>query len=162
MEIPRELIKAAGGERGGIDITDLIINAISKNDPLIGGVKLRLQLAEKYLNEAKDYVSKGDAIQASEKLYRAAEECIKALAEKYNLPEFQQALKEGRWFTHYLQKASNRLASTLGSWVAAGWAAGYALHVWGFHEGKLGVEDLTSYLKLIEDLVTNARRVIET
>nr|WP_243666567.1 PaREP1 family protein [Vulcanisaeta sp. JCM 16159] len=91
MEIPRELIKAA--EERGIDVTDLIINAISKNDPSIG-VKLRLQLAEKYLNEAKDYVSKSDAVQAGEKLYMAAEEVVKALAEKYGLPEYQQATME--------------------------------------------------------------------
>ncbi|GAB6947817.1 PaREP1 family protein [Vulcanisaeta sp. JCM 16161] len=148
----------------GLDIEDLLTYSIIKAAGLDPGelAKARLELAEKYLREAKEYVAKGDAAQASEKAYKATEEAVKALAEKYNIPEFQQALKEGRWFTHYLQKASNRLASTLGNWVAAGWAAGYALHVWGFHEGKLSVEDITSYLKLIEDLIANARRVIET
>ncbi|WP_243674734.1 PaREP1 family protein [Vulcanisaeta distributa] len=129
MEIPRELIKAA--EERGIDITDLIINAISKNDPSIGGVKLRLQLAEKYLNEAKDYVSKGDAVQASEKLYKAAEECVKALAEKFDTPEHQQAIKEGRWYTYQLGSVAGRLAEQLGDWVLNGWSSAYFLHVWG-------------------------------
>ena len=159
MEIPEEIIKAA--EERGIDVIDLIINAIGKSDPS-ASIRIRLELAEKYLNEAREYMSKGDAVQASEKLYKAAEECVKALAEKFNTPEYQRAVKEGRWFTEYLQKASNTLASILGDWVAIGWAAGYVLHVWGFHEAKLSVNDLTNYLRLVENLVINTRKALET
>ncbi|GAB6945433.1 PaREP1 family protein [Vulcanisaeta sp. JCM 14467] len=159
MEIPEELIKAA--EERGIDVIDLIINAIGRNDPS-ASIRIRLELADKYLNETREYMNKGDAVQASEKLYKATEECIKALAEKYGTQEYQQAIKEGRWFTEYLQKASNTLASILGDWVAIGWAAGYVLHVWGFHEAKLSVNDLTNYLKLVENLVINTRKALET
>ena len=159
MEIPEELIKAA--EERGIDVIDLIINAIGKSDPS-ASIRIRLELAEKYLNEAREYMSKGDAVQASEKLYKAAEECVKALAEKFNTLEYQRAVKEGRWFTEYLQKASNTLVSILGDWVAIGWAAGYVLHVWGFHEAKLSVNDLTNYLRLVENLVINTRKALET
>lgn len=74
MEIPEELIKAA--EEKGIDIIDLLISAIGRSDPSTA-IRIRLELAEKYLNEAKEYVRKGDAVQASEKAYKAAEECIK-------------------------------------------------------------------------------------
>ena len=159
MEIPEELIKAA--EERGIDVIDLIINAIGRSDPS-ASIRIRLELAEKYFNEAREYVSKGDAVQASEKLYKATEECVKALAEKYGTPEYQQVVKEGRWFTEYLQKASNTLASILGDWVAIGWAAGYVLHVWGFHEAKLSVNDLTNYLRLVENFVINTRKALET
>ena len=41
-------------------------------------------------------MDKGDAVQASERAYRVAENVIKALAEKYNTPEHQQAVREGR------------------------------------------------------------------
>jgi plasmid stabilization system protein ParE len=56
-------------------------------------------LAERYLKETREYIAKGDAIQASEKMYRVVEECIKALAETLDTPETQEARKNGRWFT---------------------------------------------------------------
>lgn len=87
-----ELIRKA--EEKGIDVEDLIILALSKEDPQ-EGIKLRMELAEKYMAEALEYLNKGDAIQASEKVYKVAEEVVKALAEKYNLAEYQQSLKEG-------------------------------------------------------------------
>jgi hypothetical protein len=86
-----ELIRKA--EEKGINIEDLIIFALSKEDPQ-EGVKLRLTLAERYMAEAEEYLKKGDVIQASEKTYKVAEEIVKALAEKFNLSEYQQAVKE--------------------------------------------------------------------
>ncbi len=91
MEIPKEVIDVA--ERLGIDITDVILNQLYLKDPA-ESIKLRLELARKYLNEAGgEYMSKGDAVQASEKAYKAAEEVVKALAEKYNMPENQEAIR---------------------------------------------------------------------
>jgi hypothetical protein len=51
---------------------------------------------ERFLAEGRGYVEKGDPVQASEKIYKAVEECIKALAEKQRLPEFEEARREGR------------------------------------------------------------------
>ncbi len=56
----------------------------------------RLELADRYLKEAKECVSKGDSIWASEKLYKVAEECIKALAMEFRIPEANEAYREGR------------------------------------------------------------------
>ncbi|MEM4975686.1 MAG: PaREP1 family protein, partial [Sulfolobaceae archaeon] len=50
----------------------------------------------------------------SEKAYKVAKEVVKALSEKFNLPEYQQAVKEGRWYTYLLGKASSSLAIRLG------------------------------------------------
>ena len=58
--------------------------------------------------------------------------------------------------------ASNTLASILGDWVATGWSAGYILHVWGFHEARFNVSNLTNYLRPIENLVINTRKALET
>ncbi|MEM1558589.1 MAG: PaREP1 family protein [Thermoproteota archaeon] len=44
----------------------------------------RLELIKLLLIEADDFLMKGDAVQSSEKLYKAAEECIKALSENFN------------------------------------------------------------------------------
>jgi len=38
-------------------------------------------------------------VQASDKAYKVAEEVVKALSEEFNLQEYQQAVKEGRWYT---------------------------------------------------------------
>jgi HKD family nuclease len=57
----------------------------------------RIKLAENYLKETEEYLNKGDAVQASEKAYKVAEEVVKALAEKFRTPEYQSFLREGRW-----------------------------------------------------------------
>ncbi|MEM0372996.1 MAG: PaREP1 family protein [Sulfolobaceae archaeon] len=152
-----ELIKRA--EEMGINVEDLIVLALSKLDPK-EGVKIRLELAEKYLREAEDYLKRGDSIQASKKAYKVAEELVKALAEEFNLPEYQQALKEGRWYTYLLTKAANSLANKLGNWVSDGWSNGYVLNVWGFHEAKLTINDVTSYINRIRDMLNGAKKIL--
>jgi hypothetical protein len=151
-----ELIKKA--EEKGIDVEDLIISAISRIDPQ-DSIKLRFEIAKRFLSEAEDYLSKGDIIQSSEKAYKVAEEVIKALAEKFNLPEYQQALREGRWHTYSLANAAGKLALSLGKWVKEGWDSAYVLHVWGFQEGKLDLENVRLRIQDVKNLLENAQKV---
>ena len=65
------------------------------------------------MKEAKDFIRRGDPVQASGKLYKVTKECIKALAQHHNLPEYQVASREGRWWTQLLGKASRRLSRIL-------------------------------------------------
>jgi len=65
----------------------------------------RAKLIEGLFSEASAYIEKGDAVQSSEKLYKAAEECIKALAEHFNLEEVKIAEDKGRWTVTLLEKA---------------------------------------------------------
>ena len=154
-----ELIRMA--EERGIDVEDLIINAIKErsNDPS-EPIRLRLELAKKFLAEAKEYMGKGDTAQASEKAYKAAEEVVKALAEKFNTPEYQQAVKEGRWYTYWLGSVVIRLRKTLGDWVSTGWTSAYYLHVWGFHENKITLDEVISYIDDVERMVGEAEKVL--
>jgi len=74
-------------EERGVDVDDR-----SKRPPQggpQGSVRLRLGLAE-----AEECVRKRDAVQASEKDYRAAEEVVKALAEGLDVPEHGHAMAE--------------------------------------------------------------------
>ena len=58
----RKLVKEV--ESRGLNIVDLIIYALyGELDP-----KIVIELAEKYLGEAKNYLDKGSAIQVSEKM----------------------------------------------------------------------------------------------
>ena len=152
------LIKKA--EEYDIDINDLIIDAISRKDPK-GAINLRTELAKKYIAEAEDYLKKGDAVQASEKAYKTAEEIVKALAEKFNIPEYQQASKEGRWYTYWLASAVNRLTKDLGNWILNGWNSAYILHVWGFNEVKLSTSDITEYLRKVKEMLDNVIKILE-
>jgi hypothetical protein len=66
----------------GYDIEFLVIDSIVEKlriDPE-EEVAIHIELAERYLDEARRYIDRGDPVQASEKLYKVAEECIKALA----------------------------------------------------------------------------------
>jgi len=75
-------------EERGVGVNDLLLSALSKEDRR-GSVRLRLGLAE-----AEECVRKRDAVQASEKDYRAAEEVVKALAEGLDVPEHGHAMAE--------------------------------------------------------------------
>jgi hypothetical protein len=149
-----ELLKRA--EDMGINVEDVLI---SRNDPK-EEIKLRLELARKYMRECEEYLKNGDAVQASEKAYKVAEELIKALAEKFNLEEYQKALKEGRWYTYLLVSASSKLSQKLGDWVLSGWDAGYALHVWGFHEAKLTVSDIIPRVEKIRKMLEEGEKLL--
>jgi predicted nucleic acid-binding protein len=63
-----------------------------------------LDSALRFLEEGKALVDK-DPVQASEKLYKAAEECVKALAIHYNLSDILEVVeKRGRWTVTELDK----------------------------------------------------------
>ncbi|AGJ62339.1 PaREP1 family protein [Saccharolobus islandicus] len=152
-----ELIKKA--EDIGINVEDVLISLISKNDPK-EEIKLRLDLAKKYMKECEEYLKKNDPVQASEKAYKVAEELIKALAEKFNLEEYQKTLKEGRWYAYLLVSASSKLSQKLGDWVLSGWDAGYSLHVWGFHEAKLAINDILPRVEKVRKMLEESEKIL--
>jgi len=47
------------------------------------------------LDGAEGRLARGDAVQSSEELYKAAEECVKALSERFSLPEAGDAWERG-------------------------------------------------------------------
>ena len=126
-------------------------------------LEARVELAEKYLAEAKEYLAKGDAVQASEKLYKVVEECIKALAQRYDTPEHREAAREGRWWAQLLGKAARRLARELNEpRITDAWSRAYDVHVWGFHEAKYTVEDVKEDVGYVEWLLNYVKqRVLE-
>ena len=108
----------------------------------------------RFVDESKEYLAKGDAIQASEKLYKAVEECIKVLAERYKLPEYKRAKKERRWYSYLLGQAAGRMARALKQEkIEDVWARAFNIHVWGFHEGKFGVDIIRQNIPYVEWLV---------
>lgn len=159
--VPRKLVEEA--KKRGIDVEEIVIRALAEALELDPGelAWVRLELAEKMLGEAKDYLAKGDAVQASEKLYKAVEECIKLLAQLYRLPEYEKAVREGRWWTQLLGKAARRLSKRFSEpRLTDAWARAYDIHIWGFHEAKYGVEDIREDLQYAKWLVEYVKKLL--
>jgi len=89
-------------------------------------------LSNFYLSKPTTSLMKGDAVQSSEKLYKAAEECIKALSEIFKLEEVKAAEEKGRWTVTLLEKAVRKLTNNLGIEVQLRWDAANHLHIWVF------------------------------
>ena len=78
------------------------------------------------------------------------------------MPEYQQALKEGRWFTYLLGKAARTLSVRLSEpRVEMAWSIAYELHIWGFHEGRYGVEYVKVDLPHIEWLINYTKWLLQ-
>jgi len=71
-------------EKAGVSEEELVLEALSKilNEPLDPEtrVEAHLKLSEKYMEDADDFLSKKDYVQASEKAWGAAAQIVKALA----------------------------------------------------------------------------------
>jgi len=121
----------------------------------------RIELAERFLAESRDLIDK-DPVQASEKLYKAAEEAVKALAIALNLEEARKAVESGGWWSKLLEKAARGIAKALGvKEFILWWDAAYKLYVDGFHEAKLSSEDVKDRYGYIEEMVNQAKRILK-
>jgi hypothetical protein len=116
-----------------------------------------LELALKYLEEGRALADR-DPVQASEKLYKAAEEAVKALAAALELPE---AAERGRRLSQLLFDAADSAAAKLGAAeLPLWWRAAWVLHVEGFREARLSGERVKKDSKYVEALVDLARRTL--
>jgi hypothetical protein len=119
-----------------------------------------LELALKYLEEGKSLVDK-DPVQASEKLYKATEEVVKALATYFNLSDIlEDVAKSGRWSVTRLWRSVLRISDKLGELFMHSWNSAWVLHVWGFHEAKFGPEDVKKLLPYVERMALEAQKVV--
>ena len=162
ITIPKKIIDKAKELK--IDVESIAIEAILRELKLNPNeeAEAHLELAKKYMDEAKIYMEKGDAIQSSEKFYKVVEECIKTIAQQLNIPEVAKAKKYGRWFTWLLDKAARRIARELNEYrVKSVWDAAYSLHIWGFHESKLNINDIKIDTPHIEWLLKYTEKLIK-
>jgi len=120
-----------------------------------------LERAERFLTEGRGLINK-DPVQASEKLYKAAEEAVKAIAVALDLDEARKALERGRWMLSLLDDAVYAISERLGvKELMDWWDSAYRLHVDGFHEARLRSIDVAKRLGHVEALVSLAKMVVE-
>jgi hypothetical protein len=160
IPIPRRLVDEL--KKRGLNVEDIVIDALLKAlnvDPTTAA-GIRLDIARKYLEEGEALIDR-DPVQASEKLYKACEEAIKALAIYHGLGEILARVEErGRWTVTELEKAVETLSDRIGEWVLTSWDAAWALHVWGFHEARLDSEAVRRRAERVRRLITESGRMI--
>jgi hypothetical protein len=159
--IPRRVAEEL--KRRGVDVEPLVVDflvGLLKLDPQ-AAAESHLELAVRYLEEGRNLIDR-DPVQASEKLYKAAEEAVKALAAYFDLKDILEDVeRSGRWSVEKLEKAVLRISEKVGEWFRSSWDAAWALHVWGFHEAKFDPEDVRTRLSNIEGMVSEAQRIVE-
>jgi hypothetical protein len=120
-----------------------------------------LDIAMRYLEEGRNLVDK-DPVQASEKLYKAAEEAVKTLAIFLGLDEARKAIEQGRWSSILLFDAIDTVAIKLNiKELPLWWRAAWVLHVEGFHEARLSRDRIKKDYKYIEAIVDLTKKVLQ-
>jgi undecaprenyl pyrophosphate synthase len=120
-----------------------------------------VELAERFLVEGRGLID-GDPVQAGEKLYRVAEEAVKAIAVALGLEEVKEALRRGRWTTKLLDDVVWSAGLKLGiKELQYLWDSAYKLHVDGFHEARLTSDEVIRRVEAIEILVNIAKKVVQ-
>ena len=160
--VPKKIVEEV--KKRGLDLEELILQILSRDlelDPM-DTIEARIELATQFLEKAKECIARGDAVQASEKLYRVAEECIKALAQLLQTPEYFKAVELNRWRASLLDEAAVTISERLNEpRVSDAWAHAYHLHVEGFHEARLSIKVVKAKLSVIEWLLEYTKRVFE-
>ncbi len=110
IQVPESLLREA--RRRGLDVEGIVIRAISRAlglDPL-AEARAHLELAERLFREALVLVEERDAVQASEKLYKAAEETLKAAALVLDAKDILERVEaRGRWTVTDLERVARLL-----------------------------------------------------
>ena len=160
LYVPSKLVEEA--RRRGFDVESLVVDLLVRTlnlDPQTA-CEVHLELSLRYLGEGRALVGK-DPVQASGKLYKAAEEAVKALVIFYNLQDVLAGVEEkGRWTVSYLEKAVEAISERLGGWFLQSWDNAWALHVWGFHEAKFDSKAVEIRLPYVERMVLEAEKIV--
>jgi len=134
----------------------------TRHSPLTPEIKKHLDLALTFLEEGKNFIEK-NPVQASEKLYKAAEESVKLLTLYLGISDvLSQVRQRDRWTVTDLEKAVETISKKLGDWFGEAWDRAWALHVWGFHEAKFDSEAVKIRLPYVERIVEEAKRIVSS
>jgi len=159
ITVPKRLVEEI--IRRGFDPEDFILNSLVEKLGLDPRVEMEIhgELAERYLEEGRNMIEK-DPVQASEKLYKAVEECVKALARYYRLEGVLESVRgRERWTVTDLERAVREISRKVGKWFMIAWGEANYLHVWGFHESKLDSEAVMERIEYVEKAVEEVKKL---
>ncbi len=117
--------------------------------------EIGIELAKKYLNDGKNSLI--------EILYKLLRSYVKVLAIHFNLSEVLSRVGgRGGWSGTDLIEFIRAIARELGPWFIQSWDTAWVLHIWGFHEGKLGREDIVERIPYIEKVVEKTIEIVSS
>ncbi|MEM1627644.1 MAG: PaREP1 family protein [Sulfolobaceae archaeon] len=116
-----------------------------------------LTSAEAYLQEADEFLERGDIVQASEKYYKAVEEAIKILAIENKVSALNEAKAKGGWDLETLNKAVNELAKIYGERIIIDWSASVSLVTTNLSPNS--IREIVRYVKDLVDLSSTNKRM---
>ena len=160
ITLPKSLIEQI--KKFEIDLESKFIDFLIKELKLNPDeeIKIRIELAMKYLNEGKELIDK-DPVQASEKLYKSAEECVKILAIFFKYEDILKRVEgRGKWSVTDLEKVVERVSDRINNWFYDAWDHAWILHVWDFHEAKLDSEAIRRRVSYIERIVYETKNIV--
>ena len=154
LRIPKALEEVA--KKFEIDLEALALESLIKElhlDPATE-IEVHRELAKKFLEDGLKLIE-ADPVQASEKLYKAAEEALKVLVLKHELKEIiEKVEKRGRWKAEDFFEAVSMLRQVYGDDIRRLWSTAWELHVWGFHEAK-------ATNKYVKERAEDVRKLVE-
>ncbi len=117
---------------------------------------------EQLLAAARQYLAKNDPVQASEKLYKVTEDCLKLLAKHYNLPEFGEARRQKTWWSRLIGSVAKRLVDRTGKEeFNQAWTHAFDIHRFGFHENAYTVDQIKPSIRYIEWLLDFTKQEVK-
>ena len=140
-------------KRLGISEEEFIVEALSEYLKIDQEYRMEahLALSEKYLKEAEEFLNKGDHTQASEKVWGAASQIVKALAAKRG-----KALRSHRELHVFVSEIRRELKDPE---ISTLWLSANSLHQ-NFYENWLpeetvkdGMENVRKFVKRIKELI---------
>jgi hypothetical protein len=152
--LPRKIEKKLReeAEKKGVSEEEIIVEAISKalDEPLDPDelAEIHLKLLEKYMNEAEDFLKKGDYVQASEKGWKAVAQAVKALAAKNG-----REIRSHRELQEYAASIIEKDAELRKGWSAAG-----ELHR-NFYEAWLPPKLVRGYIEDVKEFLSRIMRL---
>ena len=151
IPIPRRLYEKLREMR--VDVESKVVDALLGELDLNPGEEIHVDLARQFLEKGRKLADR-DPVQASEKLYKAAEEAVKALILKHGIGEVVERVRErGRWRAEDFFEAISRFRRIYGDDVKRWWSIAWELHAWGLHEAKATPSYVRERIVDVENLV---------
>lgn len=139
----------------GISLEEVILEAIYEyvnlSDPEMKS-EMHLNLCEKYSRDAEELLSKGDYVQAGEKLWGAAAQALKAVAARRGI-----TLDTHAKLWNFVAKLRTELDDPE---IGRLWSIANALHK-NFYEVQISPELVKDYAQDVKKLVDKLKRLIK-
>jgi len=152
--IPKRIAERVEKEarRLGLSIEEYLLDILTRDLDPKGKAKEYIDTAYDLINQAREELKKGDAMQAAEKIWGASALAVKAYA----------YWKEGRKISSHkeLWEYKDIIIKEIGEWIRDSWNAGNSMHTC-FYEGWCTKTDIESALTKVEKLVNEVKARIK-